>query len=330
MTGRTMRALVCRAFGPPEDLRVEDVARPAPGPEEALVEVAAAGVNFADVLMAAGRYQVKPPLPFVAGSELAGTVVEAGPGSAWRVGDRVMGAPAAGGAFAEYACVPDARLFAAPETLSFELAAGLLIGHGTAAFALDRGGLKPGERVLVTGAGGGVGIAAVEIARRMGAFVIAAAGSPEKLAAAAAHGADAAVDYRTEDLARQVKALTGGQGADVVLDTVGGAVFDAALKSTARWARVLVVGFAGGTIPRIPAEYLLIKNLTAIGVGFGATLVDGRPMAQAAVDRLLALHARDPFAPEIAGRLGLEEAAAGLRRLADRAVTGKLIVTPRA
>jgi NADPH:quinone reductase len=322
-----MRAAVVREFGPPEGITVEERPTPEAAAGEIVARVHAAGVNFADVLMAAGRYVVRPPRPFVAGLEFAGVVSAVGPGvTRWRAGDRVMGAPTAGGCFAEYVALPEDKAFAAPEALPFDLAAGFLIGHGTAAFSLRRCQLKAGESVLITGAGGGVGIAAIGIAKRMGAKVFAAAGSAEKLAVAKAHGADELIDYRSQDLAAELKARTDGRGVDVLLDTVGGAVFDAALKGMARWGRIALVGFASGDIPRIPAEYLLVKNLSAIGVGFGAVVVENPALAQTVIDDLLALHAREPFKAEIAGRYALEETPTALRRLADRGVTGKLVI----
>jgi NADPH:quinone reductase len=324
-----MRAAIVREFGPPEGIVVEERPIPEPGPGEIVARVHAAGVNFADVLMAAGRYVVRPPRPFVAGLEFAGVVTAVGPSvTRWRAGDRVMGAPTAGGCFAEYVAPPEDKAFAAPEALPFELAAGFLIGHGTAAFSFRRCQLKPGESVLITGAGGGVGIAAIGIAKRMGAKVFAAAGSAEKLAVAKAHGADELIDYRVQDLAAELKTRTEGRGVDVLLDTVGGAVFDAALKGMARWGRIALVGFASGDIPRIPAEYLLVKNLSAIGVGFGAVMVENPALAQTVVDDLLAMHAREPFKAEIAARYQLEETPKALRRLADRGVTGKLVIIP--
>jgi NADPH2:quinone reductase len=324
-----MRAALAPSYGPPEVICVEELPAPVAGPGEVVAKVAAAGVNYADVLMVAGRYQVKPLTPFTPGLEFSGTIVEVGAGvERWRVGDRVMGAPNAGGCFADQVRLSADQVFRAPADLPFELAAGFLIGHGTAGFALQRGQLKVGETVLITGAGGGVGVAAVGVAKRMGAHVIAAAGSAEKLNAAKAHGADATVDYRTQDLRAELKALTGGRGVDVALDTVGGEVFDAALRGMARWGRMLVVGFAGGTIPRVPAEYLLIKNISVLGVGFGGVIVEDPARAQGVIDQVLALHAAEPFKAEIAGRYSLEQTPVALRRLLDRAVTGKLIITP--
>jgi NADPH2:quinone reductase len=239
-----------------------------------------------------------------------------------------MGAPINGGCFAERVAVPAEQIFPAPEMLPTELAAQFVVAHGTAGFAFGRGGLRAGETVLVSGAGGGVGIAAVALARRLGARVIAAAGSPEKLRAAMAHGAHEAIDYRAADLRRSVKALTDGKGADVVLDTVGGQFFDDALRCTARRGRILVVGFASGSIPRVPAEYLLLKNLSVLGIGFGGMLLAEPAEAHRVIDDLLALHAAEPFVPEVGGRFALEDVPIALQRLADRAVIGKQLVTP--
>jgi NADPH:quinone reductase len=327
-----MLASVCSQFGAPDTLVVEEVAAPEPAAGEVLVKIAAAGVNYADLLMVAGRYQVKPPFPFIPGLEFSGTIAAMGTGVLnWRVGDRVMGAPAMGGCFAEYICMPADRLFAVPpETeMSLELAAGLLIGHGTAAFSLmQRAQLKAGETVLITGAGGGVGIAAVDIARRQGAYVIAAAGSTEKLNAALAHGADAVVNYSTEKLRERIDALTQKRGVDLVMDMLGGAIFEDALRCTARWGRLVVVGFASGDIPRVRAEYLLIKNLSVLGSGFGAALVGGLSTAQTTIAHLVAMNQTAPFQLQMADRMSLKDVPAALSRLSNRQVTGKLLVIP--
>lgn len=325
-----MLAVICHQFGAPEALETQEVPNPTAGAGEAVVRVHAAGVNYADLFMVAGTYQVKPPLPFTPGSEFAGVVAEVGPDvNGWRVGDRVMGAPLQGGCFAEYVRMPTERLIRVPPEISFELAAGFLIGHGTAGFSLhNRAHLQPGETVLITGAGGGVGVAAVEVAKRMGAIVIAAASSADKLAVATAHGADATVNYTTEDMREKTKGITSGRGVDVVLDVVGGAPFDAALRSTAPWARVVIVGFAGGDIPRIRAEYLLVKNITVLGSGFGGAIADYPAIARATIDELFALNRMQPFRSEIADRLGLEAVPAALRRIANRDVVGKLVIKP--
>lgn len=325
-----MRAAVVRAFGAPESLTVEEQPAPAPRPGEVVAEVLAAGVNYADLLMVAGRYQVKPPLPFVPGLEFCGIVTSAGAGvERWRPGDRVMGAPLAGGCFAERVAASAQHVFPAPESLPTELAAQFVVAYGTACFALKRARLSPGETVLVSGAGGGVGVAAVGVASRMGARVIAAASSADKLRVAVAHGADATVSSTAETLRPAIADLTGGRGVDVVLDTTGGRFFDESLHCLARGGRMLVVGFASGTLPRVPAEYLLLKNLSVIGVGFGGVLAAEPAAVEATLEEALALHAARPFTAEIAGRFTLEEIPRALRRLADREVVGKQLVLPR-
>ncbi len=324
-----MRAAVVRAFGPPENITTEERPRPAPRPGEVVAQILAAGVNHADLLMVAGRYQVKPPLPFIAGLEFCGLVTSVGPEvDRWRPGDRVMGAPLGGGCFAEQVAVCAQQVFPAPESLPLELAAQFLVAHGTAGFAFGRARLRAGETVLVSGAGGGVGVAAVGIARRMGARVIAAASSAEKLRAAQAHGAHEVVNYETEALRPAIASLTGGRGADVVLDTVGGRFFEESLHCMARGGRVLVVGFASGSIPRAPAEYLLLKNLSVIGIGFGGILATEPAVASAAIDEVLALHAAQPFTAEVGGRFALEDTHVALRRLANREAVGKQIIIP--
>jgi len=327
-----MLAVLCRQFGPPDSLVVEEVPEPVPGAGEVLVRIAAAGVNFADGLMVAGRYQVKPPFPFVPGLEFAGVVAALGADvQSLRVGDRVMGAPAMGGCFADYLCMPADRLFPVPAEaqMSLELAAGLLIGHGTALFALkQRAQIQPGETVLITGAGGGVGIAAIDIAKRLGAHVIAAASSKEKLHVAVAHGADATVNYAHDNLREQLDLLTAKRGVHCVIDMVGGAVFEDALRATSPGGRMVVVGFASGEIPRVRAEYLLIKNLAVLGAGFGAVLAGDRTSAVATVADLVELNRRAPLKLEIADRVPLEQAPAALERLGQRKVTGKLLVVP--
>ncbi|MGH8217291.1 MAG: NADPH:quinone oxidoreductase family protein [Steroidobacteraceae bacterium] len=324
-----MRAVVVHRFGPPEHITVEERPAPAPRAGEVVVQVRAAGVNFADLLMITGRYQVKPPVPFVPGLEFCGVVTAVGDRAGrWRPGDRVMGAPIQGGCFAEQAAIPAEQLFHAPECLPTELAAQFVVAYGTAAFALERAGLERGETVLVSGAAGGVGLAAVGIARRLGARVIAAAGSAQKLRAAQAHGAHETVDYTAVDLREAALTLTGGRGVDVVLDTVGGGFFDQAIRSTTRRGRILVIGFASGSIPRIPAEQLLLKNISVIGIGFGGIFLAEPDTVRRVIDELLALHASEPFTPQVGGRFSLEEVPVALQRLAERAVIGKQLVLP--
>ena len=325
-----MRAVVCHAFGPAEDLVVESRPVPQPAPGQVRVKIVAAGVDFADMLMVAGRYQVKPPLPFIPGSECCGEVDAVGEGvTEWAVGDQVIACSVDGGYFAEYACMPAQRLVRWPAGLPAEVAAGFVLGHGTAWFGLiQRGGLKPGERVLITGAGGGVGIAAIEVAKRSGAFVIAAAGSPEKLALAQRHGADAVIDYRNENLRERIKELTDGKGYDMLVDMVGGDLFDEALRAAAAYARLLVIGFAAGRIPEVPANRLLLKNISVVGVGFGAVVFTAPKEVRQVIDALAALHAKAPFQSAVAESLGLEQAGQALARLARRDVVGKLVIRP--
>ncbi len=324
-----MRAAVVRAFGPPETISVEERPVPTPAAGEIVAQVLAAGVNFADLLMVAGRYQVKPALPFVPGIEFCGIVTSAGSQvRRFRPGDRVMGATSAGGCFADQVAVAADQVFQAPESLPLELAAQFVVAHGTAAYALKRAELQADETVLVGGAGGGVGIAAVAVAARTGARVLAAASSSEKLEAAAAHGAHQTIRYEPGSLRAAVSELTHGRGVEVVLDTVGGTFFDEALRCTARGGRVLVVGFASGSLPRIPAEYLLLKNLTVLGIGFGGVLAEKPAEAGAIIDELLMLNTERPFRAEVGGRFPLEEASRALRRLAERAVVGKQLVLP--
>ncbi len=325
-----MRATVLRALGSPENIAVEERPGLIPQPGEVVAQVLAAGVNYADLLMVMGRYQVKPPLPFVPGLEFCGIVTGVGAGvDRWRPGDRIMGAPLAGGCFAEQVAVPAQQIFRAPENLPDELGAQFVVAYGTAAFALKRAQLHAGETVLVGGAGGGVGVAVVDIAARLGARVIAAASSAEKLRVAQAHGAHHAVNYRTDALRPAIESLTGGGGVNVVLDTVGGRFFDDSLRCLARGGRMLVVGFASGILPRVPAEYLLLKNLSVLGIGFGGVLAADPAAVQATLDEALALHAARPFTPEIGGRFTLEEVPKALQRLADREVAGKQLVLPR-
>lgn len=266
-----MRALLCRQLGSYENLEIGTLPDPVPGPDQVLVDVKAAGLNFPDLLVVEGKYQIRPDLPFVPGSECAGMVSAVGEGVRHvKVGDAVV-ATAVSGAFAEKLAVPEASVHPVPEGLGFASAAGISITYATSYHALQqRAGLRPGETLLVLGAAGGVGMAAVEIGKVLGARVIAAASSPEKLAAATAAGADLAIDYTTDPLKDRVKELTGGQGADVVYDPVGGDLTEQALRATAWDGRLLVIGFASGEIPKIPLNLALLKSTRIVGVYWGA------------------------------------------------------------
>ncbi|MDE2350895.1 MAG: NADPH:quinone oxidoreductase family protein [Alphaproteobacteria bacterium] len=322
-----MRAALCRAFGGPDAIEVADLPDPVPATGEVVARVRAAGMNFADLLMAQGRYQVTPPLPYVPGLEFAGEVVAVGSGVAdFRPGDRVAGAPLTGGCFAEYVAVPAARTVHVPDDLPLPLAAGILVGHGTASYALRwRGRLKPGETVVISGAGGGVGTAAIAVARRMGARVIAAASAAKRETAGEA---DAFIDYTSEDLTARLKALTGGRGVAVALDLVGGTVFDSMLRAMAPLGRLLVVGFASGELPRISSERILIKNLTVEGVGFGGVIGTVPGLGQEVADHVVTLHRAQPFADGPAEFVTLGDVGLALGRMAARQVRGKLLVRP--
>lgn len=265
-----MRALVCREYGPPESLVLEDLADPVPGEGQVLVDIAAAGINFPDVLVIAGNYQVKVPTPFVPGNEAAGMVSALGPGvTQFAVGDKVI-INTASGAFAEKCLAEVPATTPLPDDLNFEQGAGFSVTYGTSYHALKQSAnLQPGETVLVLGAAGGVGITAVEIAKAMGAKVIAAASSDEKLEFAKSAGADELINYSEVPLKETVKELTGGKGADVVYDPVGGELADQAFRATAWHGRYLVIGFACGDIPRFSANIALLKEASIIGVWWG-------------------------------------------------------------
>ncbi|KVC58030.1 NADPH:quinone oxidoreductase family protein [Burkholderia stagnalis] len=326
-----MKALLCTAFGPIDQLRLEDVAVPEPATGQVRIRVKAASLNFPDALIVQGLYQVKPALPFSPGAELAGVVDAVGEGvSAWRPGDAVIASTGFGG-FAEQ-CVADARQIAAlPPGMAFDQGAALVLTYDTSLHALQqRARLQPGETLLVLGAAGGVGLAAIEIAKALGARVIAAASSADKLALCRDAGADETIDYATEDLRRRVDALTGGRGADVVYDPVGGAYSEAALRATAWRGRFLVVGFAAGEIPKIALNLALLKERDILGVFWGDA-VRRDPAQHAANMRLLAeWFAAGKVRPMITERVPLAGAADAIARMANRQVKGKVVILPDA
>ena len=324
-----MRAVLSRDPGPPSSLTVEDIAEPVAGPGEVVVQVAAAALNFLDTLVIADRYQFRPARPFSPGVELAGTVASLGSGvTGLAVGDRVLGNLGAG-ACREQVALPASHVTPIPDAVPFEAAAGLSVTYGTTLYALaDRGDLKPGETLAVLGASGGVGQAAVEIGKLLGATVIACASSPDKLAFAREHGADHLVDYTAEDLKERLKALTGGRGVDVVYDPVGGDFAEAALRATAWLGRYLVVGFAAGDIPKIPLNLVLLKGCDIRGIFWG-DMARREPERHAAImARLLDWVATGALRPHIDRVVGLDDVAGALEALSRREVKGKVLVKP--
>ncbi len=324
-----MRAVLSREPGPPASLVVADVAGPVAGPGEVVVAVAAVGLNFLDTLIIRDRYQFKPERPFSPGAEMAGTVAAVGEGvETLAVGDRVSG-HLGWGCCREMVVAKAASLAKVPDGVPLEVAAGLTITYGTTILALDeRANLRPCETLAVLGASGGVGQAAVEIGKVMGATVIACAAGADKLAFARDCGADAVVDYEREDLKARLKDLTGGRGVDVIYDPVGGAYSEAALRAIAWLGRHLVIGFAAGDIPKIPLNLLLLKNCDLRGVFFGEAVRRDPAGHARSMERIHAWVAEGKIKPHIDRVVGLDEVPAALEAIAARAVKGKVIVRP--
>lgn len=322
-----MRALVCRTLGPPDVLELADLPDPAPGSGEVVVDVEAAGVNFPDGLMVAGNYQTKPELPFVPGSEAAGSVRALGKGvTGLRVGQRVTAFCGIGG-YAEQVAVRAAHAHALPEGMSAVDAAAFPVAYGTSYHALvDRARLAQGETLLVLGAAGGVGLTAVEIGHALGARVIAAASTAEKLALCAAHGADELVNYRETDLKAALNELTGGKGVDVVYDPVGGAAAETAVRKLAWGGRFLTVGYASGDIPRVGMNRLLLNEGNLMGVLWGAWARRHPDRSETNMRRLLDWHHAGRLRPHIGGTWGLAEGATALGAVMGRAALGKIVL----
>jgi NADPH2:quinone reductase len=326
-----MQALVCPELGGEEVLRVEEVPAPECGPGDVRIGVHAAAVNFPDVLVIRGEYQVPQAPPFIPGNECAGVVLEAGADvDAFTVGDRVMALSGAGAFAEEVVCRATgsalARLHRIPEALAYDEAAGLSMTYGTGLHAWERAQLQPGEKVLVLGAAGGCGSAAIQIAKAMGAWVIAAASSAEKLELARRCGADAVVDYTTESLAERVKELTDGTGVDVLFDPVGGADFREYLRTLAWNGRYLVVGFAGGEIPQLGLNLVLLKSVSLIGVAYGASVSRDPALNDRLFQQLFAWYADGKLATMIGQRFPLDHAADAMRVVHDRGALGKVVV----
>lgn len=321
-----MRALVCSTLGSIDGLEVREVDAPRAGAGQVVVDVKAAGVNFPDVLIVQGLYQMKPPLPFTPGGEIAGVVSEVGTGvTELAVGDRVMAFTGIGG-FAEKIAVAPAQCTRIPDAMPFDAAGGLLLTYATAHHALaDRGRLARGETLLVLGAAGGVGIAAVQLGKAMGARVIAAASTEEKRAFCLAQGAERAIDPHAGDPKTVFKSL--GK-IDVVLDPVGGDLAEPALRALAPRGRFLVIGFASGTIPKLPLNLALLKEVDVVGVQWGVFAIRERENERALEADLAARYARGEIAPPIYRRYALEDAKEALRAMMRREVMGKAIVAP--
>jgi NADPH:quinone reductase len=324
-----LKALVCRTLGVDTPLAVEDVELPPPADNQVLIDVGAAAVNFPDALMLEGKYQFRPPMPFTPGCELAGVVRAVGEGVAtYKPGDRVL-AVVPHGAFAQQALADVARVVALPAGIPDDHAAAFMFTYGTAYHALkDRGTLARGETLLVLGGGGGVGLAAVQLGVLMGARVIAAASSAQKLAACREQGAAEAIDYAREDLRERVKDLTGGRGVDVVCDPVGGSYAEPAFRSLAWRGQHLVVGFANGEIPRLPMNLPLLKGASLVGVFWGEFTRKEPEANRANMAQLVAWLAAGKLQPRIGARYPLARGAEAIAQVRERRAIGKVLVLP--
>lgn len=322
-----MRAVLCTSLDGPDGLTTGILPDPVPGDGEVLVDIKAAGLNFADTLMVQGKYQEKPDLPFVPGLEAAGVVAAIGAGvTRVKPGDRVV-ALVDHGAFAEKAVARERDVFPIVDAMDFQTAAAFPVAYGTAHGGLVwRADLQPGEVLVVHGAAGGAGLAAVEVGKAMGATVIATAGGPEKVQLALDRGADHGIDYRHEDVKERVRALTGGEGADVYFDPVGGDVFDASIRAIRFGGRIVVIGFAAGRIPQVPVNLLLVKNIAVTGLYWGD---HRRRHPDWMLEQFAALnrwYAEGKLQPHISHRFALDEAGEAMRTLLARKSTGKVVL----
>jgi NADPH:quinone reductase len=323
-----MKAVLCKQFGPPDSLVIESVESPRAGAGEVVISVKAASVNFPDVLIIQNKYQFKAPLPFSPGSEFAGVVKEVGPGvQRCRAGDKVM-AFTTYGAFAEEVRTEASRLLPLPEKMDFVTGAAFLLTYATTDHALrDRGALAAGETLLVLGAAGGVGLAAIEVGKALGARVIACASSDEKLVVCRSHGADATINYATEDLRERIKALTDGRGVDVIYDPVGGPYSEPAFRSIAWRGRHLVIGFAAGDIPKLPLNLALLKGASVVGVFWGDFARREAARFAESIRQLTKWYAEGRLKPHVSQTYPLEKAAEALKAMAARQVKGKVVLT---
>jgi NADPH2:quinone reductase len=324
-----MRTMMATQWGDPADLKLMEVPDPEPGPRQVAIDVRASACNFFDILMVQGKYQVRPPLPFAPGGEVAGIVRAVGPGvERIQPGDRVFAMLGWGG-YANAAVAPIDSVFRMPDEMSFEHGAAFGVVYQTSYFGLVyRAQLQPGETLLVHAAAGGVGLAAVQIGRALGARVLATAGSAAKLETARLHGADEAYDYSTPDWVERVKAATGGRGADVVYDPVGGEVFDLSTKCIAFGGRLLVIGFASGRIPSIQVNRILLKNIAVVGLHWGAYRQHDPSRIPQAMDALFGLYRQGKLRPVVSSTWPLTQAAAALDEIASRRSIGKVLLLP--
>lgn len=322
-----MKAVLCKEHGAPSVLVLEETEAPSPGPKEVRLAVRAAGVNFPDVLIISGNYQFKPPFPFSPGMECAGEVLEVGAEvDGIAVGDRVIANPG-WGCFAEEVAVPADQILPMPDSMSFEHGAAFPITYGTTYHALvQRGALQPGETMVVHGAGGGVGLTAVEMGKLMGARVIATAGSDEKLEVAKSYGADELINYSTEKIRERVKALTDGKGADVIYDPVGGDAMDESVRCINWKGRILVIGFASGRIAEIASNLILLKGFSVVGVFWGSFRAREPELSRANFETLLEWYAEGKLEPHVSLALPLEKATEALEALIARKVSGKAVL----
>ncbi len=322
-----MKAMLCKEYGPPESLSLDEAPSPAIGDEEVRLAVRAAGVNFPDILMIQGKYQFKPDFPFAPGAEAAGDVLEVGAKvQGIKAGDRVI-AMTGHGAFAEEVAAPARKVLPLPDDMDYVTGAGLALTYGTSAYALiQRADLRPGETLLVHGVAGGVGLSAVEIGKAMGATVIATASTDEKLKVAQDHGADHLINYSDGEFKDQVKELTGGKGADVIYDPVGGDVFDQSLRCINWDGRLLVIGFAGGRIPSAPANLALLKNCSIVGVFWGAWTEREPAANRANFERIFQWCREGKLKPHVSHTFPLAQVPDALYALIERKVTGKAVI----
>ncbi|HEY9209002.1 MAG TPA: NADPH:quinone oxidoreductase family protein [Acidovorax sp.] len=323
-----MKAILCRQYGSPESLTLEDVPGLVPGPKQVVIAVHAAAVNFPDTLIIEGKYQFKPEMPFSPGGEVSGVIVRIGHEvSGLQLGQRVL-APLGWGGYAEEAVAEAWRVLPIPPTMDFATASAFALTYGTSHHALqDRAQIQAGETLLVLGAAGGVGLAAIEIGKAMGARVIAAASSDDKLAVCAAHGADALIHYEREDLRERIRQITNGCGVDVVYDPVGGAYSEPALRSIAWNGRFLVVGFAAGNIPSIPLNLPLLKGCAIVGVFWGAFARNEPARNAQNMQQLFSWFEQGKVKPHICARYPLEQAADAMTAVANRSAKGKVVIT---